>query len=349
MSSFNNRVCTAMVLLTLLLLVGGCSTSPQPELPRVESSEAGIGFGPKQFEQQGFTAIAVAYGPEMKGILGRIEADPDADITDIVQYKGVTYRMGTYHDEPVLIFATGMSIANAALTMQMALDYFPVKQVVYMGIAGAVNPAWQPGDVIVPERWYYHDESVYANPDKQNPGQYVLPEYYARFVDEQPERRRIDPHLPDYKNFQFIHPDEVLIIKDGMAAPQDTAYFTATPRLLDAARKAMMTLPEQLILGDRKAQLTVGGNGVTGSVFLDNREYRKWTRDVFKAEVTEMESAAIGQVCTINEVDWVIIRAISDLAGGQEGVNVEHIYDQEVSRVGANVLFAVLDALAKAE
>ena len=34
----------------------------------------------------------------------------------------------------------------------MALDYFPVDELVYMGIAGAVNPKWQPGDVIVPER-----------------------------------------------------------------------------------------------------------------------------------------------------------------------------------------------------
>ena len=103
-----------------------------------------------------------------------------------------------------------------------------------------------------------------------------------------------------------------------------------------------------MILEQREAKLHVGGNGVTGSVFLDNREYRKWTREVFNAEVTEMESAAIGQVCTVNDVDWVIIRAISDLAGGQEGVNVEHIYDKEVSRVGANVLFAVMDELAKA-
>jgi adenosylhomocysteine nucleosidase len=93
----------------------------------------------------------------------------------------------------------------------------------------------------------------------------------------------------------------------------------------------------------------VGGNGVTGSVFLDNREYRKWTREVFSAEVTEMESAAIGQVCTINEVDWVIIRAISDLAGGQEGLNVESKYDTEVSRIGANVLFSVLDELSKGQ
>lgn len=328
-----------------LLMLGGCAT-PAVVAP-ADNTLSTKAFGPKQFQQEGFTAVVVAYGPEMKGILGRIEADPGAQITQVVKYKGVTYRIGKYHDEPILVFATGMSIANAALTMQMAFDYFPVKQVVYMGIAGAVNPDWQPGDVIVPERWYYHDESVYTNPDKQNPGNYVLPEYYARFLQEQPERRQVDPHLPAYKNFHFIQPDEVLIIKDGLDEPVDTAYFSATPRLLDAARSAMLALPDQMILGERRAKLTVGGNGVTGSVFLDNREYRQWTRDVFKAEVTEMESAAVGQVCTINDVDWVIIRAISDLAGGQEGVNVEHIYDQEVSRVGANVLFAVLDALAR--
>ena len=66
---------------------------------------------------------------------------------------------------------------------------------------------------------------------------------------------------------------------------------------------------------------------------------------MFKAEVTEMESAAVGQVCEINEVDWVIIRSISNLAGGQEGVNDEHIYDVEASRVAAKLLFALLDEL----
>ncbi|MBU2978170.1 5'-methylthioadenosine/S-adenosylhomocysteine nucleosidase [Alteromonas sp. C1M14] len=326
----------------------GCTSSPNSTATTDTSvSYPSSNYGPKVFDSTPFTAIVVAYGPEMKGILGRIDADPGAQITEVVRYKGVTYRMGMYHDEPVLVFATGMSIANAALTMQMAFDYFPIKQVVYMGIAGAVNPQWQPGDVIVPERWYYHDESVYTNPDPSNDGEYILPEYYAKFLAEQPARRQVDPHVPKYENFQFIHPDEVLIIKDGMDEPEDTPYFSATPRLLDAARKAMMAMPEQRILGERKAKLTVGGNGVTGSVFLDNRAYRKWTRTVFDAEVTEMESAAVGQVCTINDIDWVIIRAVSDLAGGQEGVNVEHIYDKEVSRVGANVLFAVLDALAR--
>jgi len=331
-----NRFTALLVLFPLILVVSGCVSTPSQSQ-----------FGPATFTDKEFTALVVAYAPEMEGILSRIENDPNAHIHTTTKFKGVTYRIGSYHDEPILLFATGMSIANAAMSMQMALDYFPVKQVVYMGIAGAVNPVWQPGDVIVPERWYYHDESVYTNEDPENPGQYVLPEYYAKFIEEQPARIKKDPHVPHYKPFYFIQPDEVLIVKDGMDKPQDTPYFSATPALLEAAKNAMETMPVQRILDERDAVLHVGGNGVTGSVFMDNREYRKWVRDVFRAEVTEMESAAIGQVCTVNNVDWVIIRAISDLAGGQEGVNTENLYDKEVSRVGANVLFSVLDELAE--
>jgi adenosylhomocysteine nucleosidase len=294
----------------------------------------------------GFTAVVVAYEPELKGILATIEQLPEATLTDTIRHKGVTYRIGQYKNQPIVVFATGMSIANAAMTTQMALDYFPIKEVVYMGIAGAVNPRWQPGDVIVPSRWYYHDESVYSNPTSADADDYLVPQYYQKFLDEQPERKAIDPHLPSYKPFKFVHPDEVVVVKDGLSEPTDKAYFAATPRLLDAARAAIDKLPTPKILAERDAILTVGGNGVTGSVFVDNREYRQWLYEVFNAEVTEMESAAVGQVCWVNEVDWVIIRAISDLAGGQEGINVEHIYDEEVSRVGALVLFALLDELS---
>ena len=328
----------AAFLLLILFFLNGCVIVHKTVKPEFDDQES---------TQPSFTAVTVAYAPEMDGILNRIEADPNAEIHTTTTIKGVTYRLGTYHDDPILVFATGMSIANAAMTMQMALDYFPVKQVVYMGIAGAVNPKWQPGDVIVPERWYYHDKSVYTNEDPKRPGKYILPEYYAEFLDEQAERRAKDPHTPAYKPFHFIHPDEVLIVKEGMEKPQDTAYFSATPTLLQAAKNAMASMPTQRVLNERNAKLFVGGNGITGSVFMDNREYRKWTREVFNAEVTEMESAAIGQVCTVNDVDWLVIRAISDLAGGQEGVNVENQYDKEVSRIGANVLFSVLDELAR--
>jgi adenosylhomocysteine nucleosidase len=203
--------------------------------------------------------------------------------------------------------------------------------------------------VIIPERWYYHDESVYSNPDYENFGSFVLPDYYRTFLQKHRSRRAGDSNLPNYKPFAFVHPSEVVVMKDGMAGPKNRAYFSVTPRLLKAARRALGKMPPQFIPEGRKVVLTVGGNGVTGSVFLDNREYRKWTRQVFDAEVTDMESAAIGQVCYINDVDWIIIRAISDLAGGQEGVNVENIYAEEVSRIGARVLIAILDELLGAK
>ena len=322
-----------IVHLMLLSTLVGCSTKNS------------VKYGPKSFYQEGFTAIVVAYQPEMLALLETIEADPTAKIVDEYTFKGIRYRLGTYKERPILIFATGMSIANASMSIQMALDYFPVNELVYMGIAGAVNPIWQPGDVIIPERWYYHDESVYSNPRQGYDGEYILPEYYINFLKDQKERRVDDPHIPDYRPFRFIHPDDVLIIKDGMEEPSTKSYFAATPRLLEAARAAIETLPPQNILGERFSKMSVGGNGVTGSVFVDNRHYRNWTREVFNAEITEMESAAVGQVCEINEVDWVIIRSISDLAGGQEGVNDEHIYDVEASRVAAALLFALLDEL----
>ncbi|WP_317930657.1 5'-methylthioadenosine/S-adenosylhomocysteine nucleosidase [Halioxenophilus sp. WMMB6] len=317
------------LLTVVIITTTGCQTTPE-----------------QAADPTGYTAVMVAYAPELEGILSTLESLPHAGIDRIETIKGVTYRIGHFHDQPILIFATGMSIANAAMTTQMALDYFPINEVVYMGIAGAVNPQWQPGDVIVPERWYYHDESVYSNPDPAEPGSYLIPDYYRRFLAEQPARRAADPNVPNYQPIGFIHPDEVVVIKDGLDKPQDTPYFSASPRLLKAAQQAIASMPTQRVLDERDAVLSVGGNGVTGSVFLDNREYRKWVRDVFNAEVTEMESAAVGQVCYANEVDWMIIRAISDLAGGQEGVNVEHIYDSEVSRIGAEVLFAVLEELS---
>ena len=329
-------------LLTLLALLLTVACAQQ----QTETNAVTPVYGPKEFTVPPFTAVVVAYEPELLGVLSTIETIPHAAITEEVTFKGVKYRLGYYRDTPIVIFATGMSIANAALTMQMAFDYFPVEQVVYMGIAGAINPSLKPGDVIVPERWYYHDESVYANPNPAGDG-HLVPNYYQAFLDEQPARRADDPFLPKYENFGIVHPDEVLVIKDGYDKPKDTAYFAATPRLIDIAKQAIDALPPISVSETRDSKMYVGGNGVTGSVFLDNRDYRKWVRKVFNAEVTEMESAAIGQVSYINDIDWVVIRAVSDLAGGQEGVNEEDVYDKAASIVGAKVLFEMLEKMAQ--
>lgn len=303
-------------------------------------------YGPKQFSTTNkWTAIVAAYEPEIKAIDEAFAKLKDAKIAKTLTIRGVKYQLGHYKGEPIVIFTTGVSVPNAAMTMQMALDYFPIERVVMMGIAGAVDPQFQPGDIAIPERWYFHDESVYANPDPTKPGQYILPDYYEQALASYRERKKQDPHSPAYENFGYIHPEEMAVVKQGWDSPQQMPYFTATAQLIELTKKAVAAIDPIKMPSGHPIQVKVGGNGVTGSVFLDNAQYRQWLQKVFQAEVTEMESAAVAQVCFVNEVDWIVIRSVSDLAGGQQGKNAENVFDAIASGTGTKLLLGLLDQI----
>lgn len=307
-------------------------------------------YGPRQFEVSNkWTAIVSAYQPEIDAIDRAFAKKDDVTIDQVLTIKGVKYQLGNYKGEPIVIFTTGISVPNAAMTMQMALDYFPIDKVVMMGIAGAVNPEFAPGDIAIPARWYFHDESVYINPDPEKEGKYLLPDYYENALASYKAREKVDSHAPKYKNFGMMHPEEMAVIKQGWDSPQQMPYFSASDYLLNLTQKALNTIDQITMPSGKDITVSIGGNGVTGSVFADNGQYRLWLRDVFKAEVTEMESAAVGQVCFVNDVDWIIIRSVSDLAGGQHGKNVENVYDAIASGTGTKLMMGLLDQIVIAE
>ncbi|GAB2676309.1 5'-methylthioadenosine/S-adenosylhomocysteine nucleosidase [Aliiglaciecola sp. 3_MG-2023] len=312
------------------------------------SSQSADKYGPKDFpSEEKWTAIVAAYSPEIKAIDMAFSQINDAQIEQTLTIKGVKYQLGHFKGEPIVIFTTGISVPNAAMTMQMALDYFPIDRVVMMGIAGGVNPDFQPGDIAIPERWYFHDESVYANPKAGSKNAYILPDYYEQALAHYQKRQENDPNAPKYENFGFIHPEEMSVIKQGWSEPQQMPYFTVTPELLDLTEKALASMATIKMPSGQPIDIKIGGNGVTGSVFLDNADYRNWLQRVYDAQVAEMESAAVGQVCFVNEVDWIVIRSISDLAGGQQGKNVENVFDAIASGTGAQLLVGLLDQIVK--
>ncbi|MGB3724451.1 MAG: 5'-methylthioadenosine/S-adenosylhomocysteine nucleosidase [Glaciecola sp.] len=307
-------------------------------------------YGPKQFNVANkWTAIVSAYEPEIEAINSAFAKRDDVTITDVIHIKGVKYQLGTYKSENIIIFTTGVSVPNAAMTMQMALDYFPIDKVVMMGIAGAINPNFTPGDIAIPARWYFHDESVYVNPNPNKPGTYHLPDYYEQALSRYKEREKTDPHAPKYENFGMIHPQEIAIVKEGFSQRKKIPYFSVTPQLLALAEQAVNTIEPITMPSGKAINISIGGNGVTGSVFADNAEYRNWLSDVFNAQVTEMESAAVGQVCYINDVDWIIIRSVSDLAGGQAGKNEENVFDAIASGTGTKLMIGLLDEIVAAD
>ena len=140
----------------------------------------------------------------------------------------------------------------------------------------------------------------------------------------------------------MIHPDDVQVIRPGMARYERVPAFPADERLVALAKSVAAALPP-MKTGERTCQVSCGGVGVSGTVFCDNVEYRKWVFTTFHADCLDMESAAIAQVCWTNQVPCLVVRGLSDLAGGQAGKN-ELEFLQAAADHSALVLTRVLQA-----
>ena len=89
--------------------------------------------------------------------------------------------------------------------------------------------------------------------------------------------------------------------------------------------------------------LSVGGNGVAGSSFVDNGEYRNWVFKNFRAKALDMETATTAHVATQFGVGFIFFRALSDLAGAEDDNNsLERFFEV----AAANAVTAVSEFLA---
>lgn len=59
---------------------------------------------------------------------------------------------------------------------------------------------------------------------------------------------------------------------------------------------------------------TFSGRVVSGDQFISSKEKKKWLVDTFHAICTEMEGAAIAHTAYLNQVPYLVVRAISDKA-----------------------------------
>jgi len=69
----------------------------------------------------------------------------------------------------------------------------------------------------------------------------------------------------------------------------------------------------------------IEGRILTGDQFIvrgGNIEYDYLTEEL-KGDVADMEGAAVGQVCALNKIPFVLVRTISDKAEGNAGEDFE--------------------------
>ena len=94
----------------------------------------------------------------------------------------------------------------------------------------------------------------------------------------------------------------------------------------------------------QRPQLVVGGNGVSGQAFVDNKAFREYAFKTFQANVLDMETAATAMVAHSNGVPYIAFRSLSDLAGGGDGENEMGTFMGLAAANSAKVLRAFLAA-----
>ena len=251
-------------------------------------------------------AVVSAFAAEL--VVLRSELDSPV----VHSINGVEFVTGILEGQRVVLFLSGVSIVNAAMTMQLALDHFPIDRIVFSGIAGGVDPALHIGDVVIADRWGQYLEMLFA---REVEGGWAKPPFF-----EYP-----------FANFGMMFPRSVTVQREGVDSPETRFWFPVDGALLAHARTALADVALDRCLKDgtclqRTPKVVIGGPGVSGGAFIDNAAFRAYTFNTFGARVLDMESAAVAHVAYANDVPFIAVRSLADLAGGGEGENQIEVF-----------------------
>ena len=245
------------------------------------------------------TAVISAFAPE----LAELERQTRRKQTHVD--GGVAFVTGTLEGKPVVLLLSGVSMVNAAMSTQLALDRFNVRRIVFSGVGGGVDPALHLGDVVVPAQWAEYLEMSFARQTGDG---------FGRPADAD----------PDTASFGMMFPSPVTVQRRP-GAPERRMWFPVDPAMLAIARRAAAEVELKRCEGprclDQAPKMVVGGNGVSGSAFVDNAAFRQYAFTAFHAQVLDMETAAVAHVAYADGVPFIAFRSLSDLAGGDPGPN----------------------------
>ncbi len=148
----------------------------------------------------------------------------------------------------------------------------------------------------------------------------------------------------------MMFPRSVTVQQANANAPETRFWFPVDEALLAHARTAVADVvldrcPVDGTCLQRTPEIVIGGPGVSGGAFIDNAAFREYTFKTFGARVLDMESAAVAHVAYANNVPFIAVRSLSDLAGGGQGENEIEVFLGLAAGNSAAVVKALLRAI----
>jgi len=219
--------------------------------------------------------------------------------------QGIRFVTGRLQERAVVLAHSGIGKANAAVLATLLIDQFRPTHVLFTGIAGGVNLDLGPGDIVIGATTAYHDYGE------------VTPKGFQLGPTRDP---RTGKHNPLFfpADAGLLAAAEIVAAKLKLS-PVKTGAGTRTPRILK-------------------------GVIVTGDVFVASPAKKAELRKDLKADATEMEGAAVAQICWQQRVPCLILRGLSDNAD-DKAADDYRVFAKTAAHNSALLVFGILARL----
>ena len=118
--------------------------------------------------------------------------------------------------------------------------------------------------------------------------------------------------------------------------PEGKRFTTSCKELNKIAKEVAKNLGEKLHTGKI----------ATGDQFVADIDRKNWIKNEFGADAVEMEGGAVAMTCEVFKVPFFILRAISDSADEDAGMNFDEFLKSSSKR-SADFLCAMLDKISQ--
>lgn len=101
------------------------------------------------------------------GVIGAMEEEiihfiPHMQQVQEAIHAGITFRKGRLHDADIVLVQSGIGKVNASVCAQILIDRFACSHIIFTGVAGALHPDLDIGDIVISKDLLHHDMDVTA-------------------------------------------------------------------------------------------------------------------------------------------------------------------------------------------
>lgn len=217
----------------------------------------------------------------------------------VVKGMRTYYRGRLWNKDVVLVFSRWGKVASATTATHLIND-FGVSEILFTGVAGAIDPSIDIGDVVIGQELYQHD------------------------MDASPLVEIYEVPLLSKKSFSTHVERNVLLV-------------SAVKRFLQQIEEFLS--PSQLAFFDITDPKSTAGHIASGDQFIsDIQVIDKIRKDLPGVLCVEMEGAAVAQVCFEYQVPFNIIRTISDNANDNSHVDFPRFASEVASEYALGII-----------